>query len=68
MLGFLKYGIPFGLIVGVAAFAYGTHTGKTGYQKTLLEKRIITKDQVRKVDNEVSSSDESGLCALLGGC
>lgn len=68
MLGFIKYGIPVILVTNVMTFVYAKHLGKMDYQTTLLKGRIITQEQVRKVDNDVSSADDSGLCALLGGC
>lgn len=67
----IQIGLALLLAAFVGIFAYGQYEraqGKREYRETLLKARVITKDQVRSVDNEVFSADESALCVMLGGC
>lgn len=65
------------LIIGavVAAFAAagavyfkGRHDGREAILAKLKDERIEILLDGREIDDEVLAADDSGLCALLGGC
>lgn len=71
MINWLNLGA--GVVLGAAlafgpAFFYGKSVGKADLVYQLQEDRAAIVKDGRKIDENVFSTDDSGLCMLLGGC
>lgn len=71
MISWLNLGV--GAIVGAAlafgpVFFYGKSVGKTDLVTQLQEDRARIVKDGKQVDEKAYSSDDAGLCSLLGGC
>lgn len=71
MINWLNLGV--GVVAGAAlafgpAFFYGKSVGKADLVYQLQEDRAAIVKDGRKIDENVFSTDDSGLCVLLGGC
>lgn len=71
MISWLNLGV--GMFLGLAlafgpAFFYGKSVGKADLVAQLQEDRAKIVKDGKQVDEKAYSSDDAGLCSLLGGC
>lgn len=55
-------------LIAIPAFIYGSAKGKQDLKTSMLEERLVTKEQIDALDEIVFDADESALCGILGGC
>lgn len=56
------------LAVATGLYLYGHHRGTVSVLQRLQSDRITILKDGRKIDEEALGADDTGLCALLGGC
>jgi len=56
------------LALAVGIYVYGHHRGTVSVLLRLQSNRITILKDGRKIDEEALGADDTGLCALLGGC
>ncbi|WP_421930122.1 hypothetical protein [Nitratireductor rhodophyticola] len=56
------------LALAVGIYLYGHHRGEGAVLQRLQSDRITILKDGRKIDEEALGADDTGLCALLGGC
>ncbi|WP_417702391.1 hypothetical protein [Pseudophaeobacter sp.] len=55
-------------VIAGGIYLYGHQRGATSVLQRLQSERITVLKDGKKIDEEALGADDTGLCALLGGC